>query len=124
MKKNESLRKLDATHENLQTIEIQLNEIKPRLRSLTRQVKRLERRAELEEKLRDLQYHYYGETLNKLKRQSVKRKAEEDQLNNQIKKLELEVKSLQQVMFSLTKESSHSDKFNQAQVKYESFFDE
>jgi len=52
MKKNEALRKLDHTAENLQTVGIQLDEISPRLRSLTRQVKRLERRAEIENELR------------------------------------------------------------------------
>lgn len=119
IKKQEALRKLENTQENLQTVIIQLNEITPRLRSLTRQVGRLERRVEIENNLRDLQYCYYGETLFNLKKQYEDLSNQEKTLANQISKQEQEVAALQSTMFSLTKESSHSDKFADAQKEYE-----
>ncbi|HNX11143.1 MAG TPA: AAA family ATPase [bacterium] len=59
IKRDISLNKLQASYENLNQVEILLNEIEPRLKSLTRQVNRLERRSSLEIELRDHQLHYY-----------------------------------------------------------------
>lgn len=119
IKKNEAVRKLEHTTENLRTVNIQLNEIAPRLRSLTRQVKRLERRVEIENQLRDLQFHYYGETFYNLKQQNQELTSKEAALAMQSEGIENENKKLQEIMLSLTKESSHSDKFTLAQNDYE-----
>jgi chromosome segregation ATPase len=124
MKKNEALRKLDHTAENLQTVNIQLSEISPRLRSLTRQVKKLERRAEIENELRDKQFHYYGESLFSLSREKTGLQKKENEQQKEIDKLQAQVNKLQELMFSLTKTSSHSDKFSQAQKNYEEFINQ
>jgi len=59
IKRDLSLNKLQGSYENLNQVEILLNEIEPRLRSLTRQVHRLERRSVVEIELKDLQLNYY-----------------------------------------------------------------
>ncbi|HLA26212.1 MAG TPA: AAA family ATPase, partial [Patescibacteria group bacterium] len=55
IKRDQAILKINHTRENLKEVEIQLAEIEPRLRSLTRQKKRLEERAEVEKTLRELQ---------------------------------------------------------------------
>jgi len=60
IKRQQSLNKLERTEENLETAQIQLQEITPRLNSLSRQVKKLERRAEVELNLKNIQQKYYA----------------------------------------------------------------
>jgi chromosome segregation protein len=59
IKRDESLNKLLASYENAHQAQLILTEIEPRLRSLTKQVNRLQRRGELESELKDLQIIYY-----------------------------------------------------------------
>jgi len=60
IKKDEALRKIERSQINLQQANIALSEIYPHLRSLTRQISKLEKRKEIETKLVKLQNKYYG----------------------------------------------------------------
>ncbi|MEY4723306.1 MAG: chromosome segregation protein, partial [Candidatus Parcubacteria bacterium] len=60
LKRHQSLLKLEASRENLGQAEMLLSEIEPRMRSLARQVKRLEERGTIEEDLRGAQHQYFG----------------------------------------------------------------
>ncbi|MEK7073232.1 MAG: AAA family ATPase [Patescibacteria group bacterium] len=60
IKKQQSIQKLALTEENLMQATTLLAEIEPRLRSLARQVKRLEERSSIEEELHGLQHLWYG----------------------------------------------------------------
>ena len=60
IKRDLSINKLESSYENLQQVEMLLTEIKPRLKSLTRQVEKLNRRDELEKELHTHQLNYYG----------------------------------------------------------------
>ena len=60
LKRDQAAGKLDRASENLRQGETLLAEITPRLRSLVRQVKRLERREEVERELRQLLEQTYG----------------------------------------------------------------
>jgi chromosome segregation protein len=60
IKRDLSLNKLENSYENLQQVEMLLTEIRPRLKSLTRQVERLKKRESLETDLRAIQLNYYG----------------------------------------------------------------
>ncbi len=60
IKRHEAMLKLKRTLENLADVEMVLKEIEPRMRSLKRQVSRLEQREEVEQELRKLERHYYG----------------------------------------------------------------
>ncbi len=68
LKREQSIAKLLATYENLEQANVLLAEIEPRLRSLTRQVKRLERREELEREVSELQKLYYRFRWHELER--------------------------------------------------------
>lgn len=60
IKRDAALNKLENSYENLQQVDMLLTEIKPRLKSLTRQVEKLKRRSEIENTLRSDQLNYYG----------------------------------------------------------------
>jgi len=60
LKRNDAQNRMTATRENLRQGQTVLGEIEPRMRTLTRMVKRLERRAELETTLAELKHEYYG----------------------------------------------------------------
>lgn len=60
IKRDAALNKLESSYENLQQVEMLLAEIRPRLKSLTRQVEKLKRRGEIENDLRRHQLEYYG----------------------------------------------------------------
>lgn len=59
IKRDEALNKLLASYENSGQAEMILAEIEPRLKSLTKQVSKLQRRGELELELRSLELVYY-----------------------------------------------------------------
>ena len=60
MKKNDAINKLSASIKNLEQVQALLSEIQPRLRSLTRQVKRLERKESLAKELSGILKTYYA----------------------------------------------------------------
>ncbi|RMG76345.1 MAG: hypothetical protein D6707_12395, partial [Bacteroidetes bacterium] len=60
IKRHQAVLKLKKAGENLFEVEMLLQEIKPRLSSLKRQVKRLEQREEIEKELRRIQRLYFG----------------------------------------------------------------
>ena len=59
IKRDDSLGKLQTSYENLNQVSLLLGEIEPRLKSLTRQVNRLEKREKIEAELRQWQLNYY-----------------------------------------------------------------
>lgn len=66
IKRDASLSKLESSYENLQQVDMLLSEIKPRLRSLSRQMTKLKKREELEENLKNTQLKYYSHLYNDL----------------------------------------------------------
>ncbi len=119
IKKNEALRKLTASQENIQTIEIQLAEIIPRLRSLTRQVKRLNEREEMDKRLRKLQYHYFGEMLYSLVSEQESLNKKEYEQSRKVGELEAIAERQQKQMYELTRESTRSAEFSVLQKQYQ-----
>lgn len=75
IKRDYSLNKLETSYENLQQTDMLLNEIQPRLKSLTRQVEKLKKRDELEKELKEKQLDYYSffwkEINNKLEKINI-----------------------------------------------------
>ena len=60
MKKRQAENKLKASRENLEHAQTVIEELTPRMRSLSRAVKRLEERGEVEAELKKVQKLYYG----------------------------------------------------------------
>ncbi len=66
IKKNQAVLKLERSQENLTQSQQLMQEIEPRLRSLTRQVKKLEKKEEIQKKLTILQGKYYSKLIGDL----------------------------------------------------------
>lgn len=60
IKRDSSINKLESSYENLQQVDMLLTEVKPRLKSLTRQVEKLKKRESLEIDLKENQLNYYS----------------------------------------------------------------
>lgn len=69
LKKEQAEHKLALTKENLRQAELLIQEIEPRVRSLTRQVHRLERREEILRELKDIQHRHYTGLWHELRSQ-------------------------------------------------------
>lgn len=67
IKRDSSLNKLKLSLENLAQAQMLLVEIEPRLKSLTRQVGKLQRKGEIEFELREIQLNYYGKIWHEIK---------------------------------------------------------
>lgn len=124
IKRDQAKNKLLASGENLKQAEVLLQEIEPRLRSLTRQVKKLERREEIENDLRKMQEAYYGTIW-----QAINKKVEESDskiktLLGREKTAREKVDSSRQQLNSLEKEIPRSNSFRDLQKEYEKLFEE
>lgn len=62
MKRDKTLRRLEQTANNLMRAEDLIAEIEPRLKSLRRQAKKMEARAEIEQELKIYQREFFGKT--------------------------------------------------------------
>ena len=83
IKRELSLNRLETSQENLSKVEMLLNEIEPRLRSLGRQVQRLKKRQGLEEELKKGQLKYYAKIWQDIDSQILKTKTEIDELKKE-----------------------------------------
>lgn len=92
IKRDSSLNKLENSYENLRQVDMLLLEIKPRLKSLTRQVEKLKRREEIEKDLKTKQVEYFSyrwhEINNRLKTANQEMLALEKDKQEREKKLE------------------------------------
>jgi len=96
IKREQAIAKLTTTYENLEQAEILLQEIEPRLRVLTRQVKRLEQREELEREIRTLQKRYFRFRYHQINNKYKQVEAKHQELDNKVLTEQDKVKSLEQ----------------------------
>lgn len=112
IKKEQSINKLENSKENLsQTAQI-LGELEPRLRSLTRQVKRLEKREKVEIELKELQTNYYSFLHNTLSKELA-------QVQVDFKNKKEELAGLNQELISLQTELDKEEKAVSRQESFE-----
>jgi len=124
IKRQQTVSKIDATKENMGQAEMLLNEIEPRLRSLARQVKRLEARDTLEEELHALSHQYYGRLWHDLKGQIDARQATLQQLDATWKQRDSTLSEAQTELQGLESKEKETDAFSDLQNKYESLVEE
>ncbi|MDP2812480.1 MAG: AAA family ATPase [bacterium] len=113
IKKNQSINKLDNAKQNLVESAKIMAELEPRLRSLTRQVKKLERREKMEAELKELQSDYYSFLHNNLDSElKYKRQSFE--------KLQKQVADLNQRLIEVQTQLDKEEKFSSRQENFES----
>ncbi|MFA5134831.1 MAG: chromosome segregation SMC family protein [Patescibacteria group bacterium] len=119
IKKEQAQNKLNQTRENLRQAELLIQEIEPRLRSLTRQVHRLERREEVAGELKKIQHEYYGGIWYDFKQKFDIANEKRTATENKKQAADDELKKLQQEMQQLALGSSRQDEFNKLQREYD-----
>ncbi|MBI4449789.1 AAA family ATPase, partial [Candidatus Uhrbacteria bacterium] len=109
--------------ENLRQGETLLAEITPRLRSLVRQVKRLERRDEVERELRSLLEQTYGSRWHDLATQIEQSRSKWQADDGERQRLQAAVDAIQSKLTALEREEQSKDTFLPLQREYETLVD-
>ncbi len=118
LKKEQAENKLNLTKENLRQAELLIQEIEPRLRSLTRQVHRLEKREEVQAELKKIQNTYYtGQWHDLAKQHEVEEKKfhETDKKRETISK---ELETIQAHMHELAMGTTRQEEYDRLQRDY------
>lgn len=118
IKRDQSINKLILVEENLTRVEAILKEIEPHLQSLRRQVKKLEKRQAVEEKLQTAQVRYYGSTSAGVKKRlkELERQREKEQAELRIKQAEYD--SMQKEIDEIGREASRAELYHRLQREY------
>lgn len=123
LKRDQAVSKLERAGENLRQGEVLLAEITPRLRSLTRQVRRLERREEVERELRQLLETWYGSRWHELATQRERMRVRWETDETERKRLQAAVDEIQAKLTALEREEQGKDAFLPLQREYETLVD-
>lgn len=122
IKKRNAILKLKKTQENLNQAEIALKEVEPRMRFLTRQIKKLAQCQEIEKGVVELQRKYYGSKKFKLEKEEreIKKKVEtlKKEIEGKSKQLTLQCEKIKK-----TPQQKGSFKFSQLQNEYQVFLE-
>jgi chromosome segregation protein len=124
IKRDQSINKLKNTWENLKQAEAVLNEITPHLRSLTRQVNKLERKQKIENELIQIQKKHYFLAWENLEEKRENLQPEFEKLNNFVSKKKEMVLKIQSQLNAIEKQDSRSEQFNKLQQKYQKVVDQ
>lgn len=124
LKKEQAQQKLEQCKVNLAQGETIMVEIEPRLRSLTRQVRRLERREEIEKNLVEKQTQYFGLRWQEVSHELHTLHGEFSVADGNRQAVTKELEAIQQELESIEKERSASETFAQLQQRYNTILDE
>ncbi|MFH0852808.1 MAG: AAA family ATPase [bacterium] len=124
IKREQATNKLKGTRENLRQAEMLMQEVEPRLRSLTRQVHRLERRQEVENDLRELQETYYSQIWAELSVKFDHDKKDHDELVKKQQTTSQELEKIQKELEAIEKEKTQDQAFRDLQRDYSALLDE
>ncbi|MDO8599151.1 MAG: AAA family ATPase [bacterium] len=123
LKRDQAVAKLERASENLRQGETLLQEITPRLRSLSRQVKRLERRESVEQELRTLLDAAYGSRWHELHASVTRVTTDWRTADEERQRLHAAVDAIQAQLGQLEREEQRSDTFLPLQREYETLVD-
>lgn len=119
IKKEQAEHKLVLTQENMTASQQVVNELEPRLRSLTRQIKRLEQREILQKTLTDLQINYYATLWRQLQQEQTTITKPLAVLNQQLAGQEKTLNQEQEAFTKLSHGQSQVAEFADLQQRYQ-----
>lgn len=119
IKKEQAEHKLVLTQENMTASQQVVNELEPRLRSLTRQIKRLEQREILQKNLTDLQISYYAALWHQVQQEQTTITKPLAVLNQQLASLEKTLSQEQEAFAKLSRGQSQVAEFANLQQRYQ-----
>jgi len=117
IKKDQAISKLEHAKENLGQSEQILAELEPRLKSLQRQVHKLERRESLEQELKTLQNDYYSFLLTNLNQDLNKKNTAWEEAKIKVAELNQALVNLQTNLDKISTSASRQEKFQALQTK-------
>ena len=115
IKRHHASLKLARTEENIGAADTIMQEIEPRLKSLKRQVHKLEQRQEVEQSLRELQEAYYGSLYTSLENDIVKVETELEKVDAVYHTKLTHLQSIQNELSIFAQEKSRADTFDALQ---------
>lgn len=118
IKREQAIRRLDETRSNLSQAEMLMAEIEPRLRSLTRQVRRLERRGEVERSLHDIQESYYAAKFWNIRTEEERLIADRNAKEQELSAAKQRVEAVQSSLEGMEKEQGREERFTTLQQEY------
>ncbi len=118
IKKDQAEHKLDATTENIKQADLLIHEIAPRLRSLTRQVHRLERRGEVLAQLKESQHRYYAWTWHDLAKHISEQERKQTDATSAQEAIAKTVNTLKQQLEALSQGGSRTQAFQKLEREY------
>ena len=117
IKKNQAVNKVNNSKDNLEQTNKILAELEPRLRSLTRQVKKLEKRESLSKELKELQTNYYSFLKGGLDKGLAEKRKSFIAAQTEVAELNQQLIELQTKLEKEEKTSSRQDSFEILQNK-------
>jgi chromosome segregation protein len=124
LKRDQSLHQLIRTEENLRQGDALIAEIDPRLRSLTRQVKRLERREQIEKQLHETSIHYYQLLWHRIFKEWEEIQTKFRSADDQRALVANDLSELQEAMDAAGTEATRGEIFADLQHQYETILEE
>ncbi|MEK7158699.1 MAG: AAA family ATPase, partial [Patescibacteria group bacterium] len=124
LKRDQALHQLIRTEENLRQGDALIAEIDPRLRSLTRQVKRLEHREQIAGKLRDVSIHYFQLLWRQIFTEWQETQTKFRAVDDQRVLAANELSELQTAMDAAGTEATRGEVFSDLQHQYETILEE
>lgn len=124
IKRDQTIHKFKQTRENLAHSDMTIKELEPRLKYLSRQIKKLEQREEIEKELKDLQSKYYHQLHSELENSVATNNKEKDALQKQFDGLQKDVDKHQARMNELYTGDSRQQIFAQLQSEYNKLIQE
>ncbi len=123
IKRHQTLNNLNRTKLNLDQIHITLKELEPRVRLLSRQAKKLEKRQEIKKKLTDLQVTYYSNLYFSLD-DNIKRVNKNLEEKRRVdKEIGEHLLTLQKQLAVFAKESNRDEIFNKLKDDFDLYND-
>jgi len=115
IKRDDSLNKLLASHENSSQAQMILTEIEPRLKSLTKQVNKLQRRGEIEAELKELHLVYYRKVWHEINDKFNEYNQKFLQLDGIKIEKDKKLENLNQKLAQLQRQKGGNQEFNELQ---------
>jgi len=119
IKRHQASLRLVRTKEHLEQAQLLLNEISPRLKTLSRQVKKLEERQEVEIELRELQEQYYTTLWQHHTGEATQLASAIEELTVSLTAGQAQLQTIQVELASLAQASSRQQVFAQLQQQYQ-----
>lgn len=118
IKQHQAELKLTHTEENMIQAERLLAEVEPRLKILARQVKKLEKRQEVEMELHEVQEKYYGTIYKKNKTEFDAIRADLNVVEKNYREMFQNLEKVQTELAELARASTRQEVFNELQVRH------